>query len=137
MKRLVLASLIAPLATPLLYWMARLGVALADPLRRTAVANDPFSGLGIIFAVGSPVAYAATFAVGLPALWLLHRFGPLTLARSIFVGALVGLGVAVVVGPSFQGEIVSAPLPGWLGAILGGMTAAAWWRLAFGRDVHA
>lgn len=130
MTRAWRATLIAPLVVPLLYWAGSLAAALADPVRRPSAGQNLWSGLAFVFAFGSPVAYAATLALGLPALWLVRRLWRLTLATTVAVGLLAGSGVAAVLAPSLRGELVSVPLPVWSGALLGAAAAAAWWALA-------
>jgi hypothetical protein len=100
MKRLVSASLIAPLAAPVLYYAGALTAALLDPVRRGSVGQSLLSGLAVVLAVGAPIAYAATFGAGLPALWIVRRAGPLTIGRTVLVGLLAGVGVAIVIAPS-------------------------------------
>jgi hypothetical protein len=128
----VRASLIAPLAGPLLYWVGALGAAFADPGRRSWAGQNLTGGLVLIFAFAAPVAYAATLLLALPALWLMRRAGPLTLGRTVLVGVLVGVGVAAVMGPPLRGELFSAPLSPWAGGLLGAGSSAVWWKLARG-----
>ena len=130
MMRIVRATLIAPLVVPLLYWTASLAGALADSGRRGYAGQNLWSGLAFVFAFATPVAYAATLALGLPALWLVRHLWRLTLATAVVVGLVVGSGVAAVLEPHLRGELVSAPLPVWSGALLGAAAAAAWWALA-------
>jgi hypothetical protein len=131
MKRLVSASLIAPLAAPVLYYVGALIAALLDPVRRGSVGQSLLSGLAVVLAVGTPIAYAATFGAGLPALWIVRRAGPLTIGRTVLVGLLAGVGVAIVIAPWLHGELVSIPLAPWHGGLLGAATAAVWYWLAF------
>jgi hypothetical protein len=127
----VRASLIAPLMAPLLYCMASLTVAIADPVRRDSVGQNLAGGVALVFAFGAPVAYAATFGAGLPALWLMRRFGSLTIGRTVLVGVVVGVAVAAALAPSLRGDLVSVPLAPWHGGLLGAVAAAVWWRIAF------
>ena len=130
MTRVVRATLIAPLVVPLLYWTGSLAGALADPARRGYAGHNLWSGLAFVFAFASPVAYAATLALGLPALWLVRRLWRLTLPTTVTVGLVVGSGVAAVLAPNVRGELVSVPLPVWSGALLGAAAAGVWWVLA-------
>jgi len=114
----------------LLYWTGSLAGALADPVRRGYAGHNLWSGLAFVFAFASPVAYAATLALGLPALWLVRRLWRLTLATTVTVGLVVGSGVAAVLAPNVRGELVSVPLPVWSGALLGAAAAGVWWVLA-------
>src|SRR5260370_40647584 len=117
MTRVVRATLIAPLVVPLLYWTGSLAGALADPVRRGYAGHNLWSGLAFVFAFASPVAYAATLALGLPALWLVRRLWRLTLATTVAVGLVVGSGVAAVLAPNGRGGLVSVALPAWSGAL--------------------
>src|SRR5215813_1409251 len=109
MTRVVRASLIAPLTAPLLYYAMALVAALADPVRRAAAGQSLLNGPALVFALGAPVAYAATFLVALPLLWLVRRVAPLTLTRTVLVGFLVGVAVASGLAPWLRGELVSIP----------------------------
>jgi len=133
MKRVVRASLIAPLTAPVLYYAMAMITALADPVRRVSAGQSFLNGLALVFALGAPVAYTATFLVALPLLWLVRRVAPLTLARTILVGFLVGVAVASTLAPWLRGELVSIPLPPWQGAVLGGASAAVWYGLSLER----
>src|SRR5260221_3245415 len=130
MTGVVRATLIAPLVVPLLYWTGSLAGAIADPGRRGYAGHNLWSGLAFVFAFASPVAYAATLALGLPALWLVRRLWRLTLATTVAVGLVVGSGVAAVLAPNVRGELVSVPLPLWSGALLGAPAAGVWWVVA-------
>jgi hypothetical protein len=131
MTRFVRASLIAPLTAPLLYCMASLAVAVADPVRRASAGQNLAGGVALVFAFGAPVAYAATFGAGLPALWLMRRFGSLTIGRTVLVGVVVGFGIAAALGPALRGDPISVPLTAWHGGLLGAAAAAVWWWMAF------
>ena len=133
MKRLVRASLIAPLTVPLLYYAMAIAAALVDPLRRASLIQSVVNSLALVMVVGAPVAYAATVGIGLPLLWIVRRLAPLTLARTILVGFLVGVAVASGLAPWLRGELVSIPLPPWQGALLGGASAVVWYWLALNR----
>ncbi len=128
-KRIVLASLAAPLTTPLLYWVGLVAGMVADPARRNRLPEGAFSGLPAVFAAAVPIAYVAT-AGALVLLWLVRRFGALTLYRTVLVGALVGTVTAAIMQPGLRGELFSIPLPPWEGALLGAASAAAWWLMA-------
>jgi hypothetical protein len=133
MKRPVWASLIAPLTTPVLYYAAAFVVAFLDPVRRASIGHNLFSGLVVVMAVGAPIAYVATVAAGLPALWIVRRLGPLTIGRTVLVGLVAGIAVAILLAPSLHGELFSIPLAPWHGGLLGAATAAVWYWLAFGQ----
>jgi hypothetical protein len=126
------ASLIAPLTAPLLYLVATLAGAAADPARRALIGQNLVGAAVIVFAFGAPVAYAATVGAGLPALWLIRRLGSsLTIGRTVLVGVVVGVGIAVALNPWLRGDLVSVPLAPWHGGLLGAATSAAWWWIAF------
>jgi hypothetical protein len=131
MKRVVRASLIAPLTAPVLYYLMALVAAIADPMRRASAGQSALTALALVLAFGAPVAYAATVVVGLPLLWIVRRVAPLTLARTILVGFVVGVAVATGLAPWLSGDLVSIPLPAWQGVLLGGASAAVWYLLAF------
>jgi apolipoprotein N-acyltransferase len=137
MNRFTRASLTAPLTAPLLYYSIAIVAAILDPVRRASAGLNLFSGLALVLAFGAPVAYAATFALGLPLLWLVRRVAPLTLARVILVGFLVGLGVAMGLAPWLRGELISIPLPPLQGGLLGSASAAVWYWLAFGPRIRS
>jgi uncharacterized membrane protein len=130
----VRATLIAPLAVPLLYCLGSLAAVFADPQRRAYEGHNLASGVGLVFAFAAPVAYAATFGLALPGLWLVRRLGRLTLVTTVAVGLVVGWGVAAVLEPHLRSDLLSVPLPPWSGALLGAAAAALWWRLARARD---
>src|SRR5260221_797686 len=132
MTRVVRATLIAPLVVPLLYWTGSLAGALADPVRRGYAGHNLWSGLAFVFAFASPVAYAATLALGLPALWLVRRLWRLTLATTVTVGLVVGSGVAAGLAPHVRWGLVSGPLPVGSGALPLPPAAPRWGVVAGG-----
>ena len=54
----------------------------------------------------------------------------MTLARTMTVGAAVGLAVALVLAPMLRGDLISVPMPPWAGALMGAGSAALWWQWA-------
>jgi hypothetical protein len=132
MKRVVRASLIAPLTAPLLYYAMAIAAALVDPLRRSSLIQSFVNSFALVMVFGAPISYAATVGIGLPLLWIVRRLAPLTLARTILVGFLAGVAMATFLSPWLRGELVSIPLPLWQGALLGGASAGVWYWLAFG-----
>ncbi len=128
-RRVVVASLVAPLATPLLYWLGLVGGMVADRARWNQLPDSAVTLLPLVAYAAAPTAYVATVAA-LGLLWLVRRFGALTLYRTVLVGALVGTVTAAIMQPGLRGELFSIPLPPWEGALLGAASAAAWWRLA-------
>jgi hypothetical protein len=113
------ASVLAPLAAPVLFWLFHL-----------PRAQDAFNDLGIVLAFGGVMAYAAMIGIGLPALGILAYFRALTFARTLALGIVAGLAVAEVMRIAQQGALFPVTLPYWLGAVIGAACAAAWWRLA-------
>ena len=81
MKRLVRASVIAPLTAPVMYYAMAIAAALVDPLRRAALRQSFVNSFALVMAFGAPMAYVATAGIGLPLLWIVRRLAPLTLAR--------------------------------------------------------
>ncbi len=128
-RRLIVASLVAPLATPLLYWLGLVAGMVADPGKRNSLPESALTLLPLVFYAAAPTAYAATVAA-LGLLWLVRRFGALTFYRTGLVGALVGTLTAAILQPGLRGELFSIPLPPWVGALLGAASAALWWWLA-------
>jgi hypothetical protein len=132
MKRVVRASLIAPLTAPVLYYAMAIADALVDPLRRASLIQSFVNSFALVMVFGGPMSYAATVGIGLPLLWIVRRLAPLTLARTILVGFLAGVAMATFLSPWLRGEMVSIPLPLWQGGLLGGVSAGIWYWLAFG-----
>ncbi len=128
-RRVIVGSLVAPLATPLLYWLGLAAGMVADPAKRGSLPDSAVTLLPLVAYAAAPTAYAAT-VLALALLWLLRRFGALTLYRTVLVGALVGTLTAALIQPGLRGELFSIPLPPWVGALLGAASAAVWWRLA-------
>ncbi len=131
-RRLILASLVAPLATPLLYWLGLVGGMVVDAAKRNSLPESAVTLLPIVVYAAAPTAYVATVAA-LALLWLVRRFGALTFYRTVLVGALVGTLTAAIIQPGLRGELFSIPLPPWVGALLGAASAALWWWLALRR----
>jgi hypothetical protein len=109
-------------------------MALLDPARRRSAGQNLIGGMTVVLAFGAPIAYAATFGAGLPVLWAVRRVAPLTLARTILVGLLVGVGVAIAIAPWLRGELVSVPLAPGQGGLLGAASAVVWYWLAFKQE---
>jgi len=130
MNRYLRATLIAPLTAPLLYWAGRFVVATADPAQRAYAGQNVLREMFVTVAWGAPFAYLATLALGLPALWLLRRFGPLTFERTVTVGLAAGLVAGILLEPRLRTDLIRVPLGAWQGAILGAGSAAVWWLLA-------
>ena len=126
-RRLLLAFLVAPLAAPLTYMLAAIVVQLLGPGGMSAVS---VRDLGLaVFAVGAPLAYAATLAVGAPAYFALRALG-LVRRWTIWLGAAaIGVVVALALAPHLRGDLFSIPFPWWLGALVGVASAEVFWRV--------
>lgn len=116
------ATLLSPLVAPVFFWLWYL-----------PTADDPLGGLGVLFAFGSIMAYAAMIGIGLPALAILAYFGSLTFSRTLALGVVAGLAVTHVIHVAQQGALFPVILPYWLGAAIGAACAMAWWWLALPR----
>ena len=126
-SRLLRAFLIAPLAAPVGYAVALLGVGVARGRPPSAT-----NGLELVLAVatvGLPLAYAATALVAAPAYFLLRRFGLATRPIVWVVGAGIGVVIALGIAPQLKGELFSIPFPWWAGAGLGILSAEVFWRV--------
>jgi len=124
------AFLVAPLVVPILYWAGLLLQALADPNRRRLALQAPFAGLGYVLAIGTPIAYAATFVASVPAIWLVRHAGKWALAAMVVLGGVVGLVVTLVLSPYLRGDLFSVILSPLGGAGLGAASAGVFWCLA-------
>ena len=114
------ASILAPLVAPLVLW-----------LWNAPTAHDPFKGIGVLFAFGSVMAYAAMLGIGLPAVVMLAYFRALSFRRILVLGLVSGVAVAEVMRVAQQGAVFPVVvLPHWLGGIIGAACAAVWWKLA-------
>jgi hypothetical protein len=126
-KRLLLAFLVAPLAAPVAFIVAALGVqALGSGTPSTRSAAELVLA---VFALGAPLAYLATFAVGAPMYFTLRALG-LVRRWTVWVGgAAIGAAIAIALAPHLRGELFSVLFPWWAGALLGIVSAEVFWRV--------
>ena len=121
------ASLIAPAAAPLLYWIAFGGRAL---LRGDGVDGFGLQPAWTILSLGGLMSYGAAVSMGLPAVAALAYSRELSRVRTLAIGLVAGLAVAQVLQGPHGGAGFSVWLPYWLGALAGVASAAVWWKLA-------
>ena len=125
------ALFLAPLVAPVGYWIgigvATAAKAAADP--ETTLGSPSARLLGMVLAVGAPVAYAAMLIGGMPAYLALRRARRVRRLALWAVGGVVGGAVAVLLRPSLRGELFSIPFPAWAGLLLGVVTAEVFLRL--------
>ncbi|HKH91197.1 MAG TPA: hypothetical protein VKA54_05290 [Gemmatimonadaceae bacterium] len=127
-RRLLLAFLVAPLAAPAAFVLTAVGVEMIGSSATPSVQSAFSLALGV-FAVGGPVAYAATLAVGAPIYFVLRALG-LVRRWTVWLGAaIIGAAVAMALSPRLAGDLFSVKLPWWAGALLGVVSAEAFWRL--------
>ena len=88
-KRITLALLLAPLAAPLLYylWMLFIGPAEFPTLLDLVIS------FSVVLIFAAPVSYVSTIVLGMPALYLLRRYGVLSLFSLTVVGIILGLAI--------------------------------------------
>ena len=126
-KRLFVAFLLAPLAAPLTFIVAALGVqvvASGSPSARSAVDL-----VGAVLTVGTPPAYVATLALGVPLYFALRAFGLVRQWAVWLGGAAIGAVVSTVLASSLHADILSVRFPWWAGAVLGLVSAEVFWRV--------
>jgi hypothetical protein len=132
-RRLLLAFLVAPLAAPLAYLVAVIVVQIVGPGGLSAVSVRDLALA--VFAVGAPLAYVATLAVGAPTYFALRALG-LVRRWTIWLGAAsIGVVVAITLSPHLRGDLFSVELPWWLGALIGVVSGEVFWRIHRERDV--
>ena len=114
------------LAAPLGYWIGTMALAWTASLRISGA--QAVRELAVIVSFGTPVACAAAFLWGAPALYLLHRVGWLRASTVMCTAALGGAIVAVWLEYLQQGALfpvrISIPAGAALGALAGGI---CWW----------
>jgi hypothetical protein len=126
-RRLVLAFLVAPLAAPIAYLVAVIVVQLFGPGGMSAMSVRDLAIA--VFAVGAPLAYAATLVVGAPTYLALRALGIVRRWTIVLGAALIGAGVALAMSPHLLGDLFSIKFPWWLGALIGVVSAEVWWRV--------
>jgi hypothetical protein len=131
-RGLARALLLAPLAAPFALAVALVGIELVHAVvGRTSV---PSIGAMLqlivgVFAVGVPLAYAATLVVALPAAFLLRRGGVSSRVGRWVIGGVAGCLVSLGLAPSLRGDLFSIPFPWWAASLLGVVSAETCWRL--------
>jgi len=127
-RRLLVAFLVAPLAAPIAFILSALVVELMSSSATPSVHSAFDLALGV-FAVGAPIAYAATLAAGAPTYFALQALG-LVRRWTVWLGAAaIGAAVAMALSPRLAGDLFSVKLPWWVGALLGMVCAEVFWRL--------
>jgi hypothetical protein len=130
-RRTVLAFLVAPLAAPVAYVIATLAIqALGSgsaPSTRSAL--DLVIG---VFVLGAPTAYAAALAAGVPTYLVLRKLGLVSRWTLWIGGAAIGAIGALTLTPWLRGGLFSIEFPWWTGALLGLVSAEAFWRVLVG-----
>jgi hypothetical protein len=122
------AFLVAPLVAPALCVAGLLLIELA------AVGSIPSVRSGVslvfgVFAVGTPIAYAAALLAGAPIYYLLRRIG-LVRRWTLWAGGFaIGVTVALLLAPALRGELFSIPFPWWAGGTLGLACAEVFLRM--------
>jgi hypothetical protein len=131
-RRTLRAFLIAPLAAPAAYATGLIIIELTRGMFGNGGSvsfKSLFLLVAMVAAIGSPIAYGAALAVGIPAFVLLRRANVLSRASLLAVGAATGIAVALIVAPQLRGELFSIPFPWWAGALVGVASAEAFWRM--------
>ena len=126
-NRLWLAFLVAPIVAPAAFIVAVLGVQVVR-----SGAPSLRSGMDlvtVVFAVGTPLAYLATVALGAPLYFILRALGVLRHWTVLVGGAAIGVVVAVSLSPHLGGDLFSVKFPWWAGALLGLVSAEVFWRV--------
>jgi len=127
-RRLLLAFLVAPLAAPAAFVLTAVVVEVIRSSATPSVQSAFSLTLGV-FAVGAPVAYAATLAAGAPTYFALRALG-LVRRWTVWLGAAaIGAAVAMALSPRLAGDLFSVKLPWWAGSLLGVVSAEVFWRL--------
>ena len=116
-KHTVLAFALAPLATPLLWWLC-FGVTGSQSI------PGALGGLALVVASSAPWTYGVTVAVGLPIYLAITKWSQLRLWHPIIIGTALGSIVFPLADRALIG--VSAVL---FGALLGGVSGTAFWVL--------
>jgi hypothetical protein len=124
---LLLAFLVAPLAAPVAFTIAALGVQAMTSGSPTA--RSALDLVAAVFAVGTPVAYVATLAVGAPLYFTLRALGVVRRWTVWLGGVAIGTAVALLLSPHLAGELFSVSFPWWAGALLGLVSAEVFWRV--------
>lgn len=132
--QLLYAVLLAPSVAPAVYFAGMMAYTLARAAKGLApvpTARDVREELGFEFIFGAAVAYVATLAALPAVLWLRHA-GRFARGPVIALGAVVGLITARVLAPQLRTDAYRIWLPWWMGAAMGTVCAAVFWRVANG-----
>ena len=127
-RRLLLAFLVAPLAAPTAFVLTALAVEVMGSSSTPSVQAAFSLALGV-FAVGAPVAYAATLVAGAPTYFALLGLGLVRRWTVLLGAAAIGVVVAMALSPRLAGDLFSVKLPWWAGALLGLVSAEVFWRV--------
>ena len=130
-RRLLLAFLVAPLAAPVAYVLATLGVQLLGSGSAPSMQSAVDLVIGV-FVLGAPTAYAAALLVGVPTYFVLRKLGRVSRWTLWLAGAAIGAAGAATLTPWLRGAPFSINFPWWTGALLGVASAEVFWSV--GRD---
>ena len=130
-RRILFAFLVAPLAAPAAFVLGAVAVEAIgfDAMPSTRAVRDLAIG---VFALGAPVAYAATIVAGAPTYLVLRRLGLVGRWTLWTGGAAIGAAVGLALAPHLRGDFFSVRFPWWAGALLGLASAEAFWQLVSG-----
>lgn len=120
---------VAPLCAPALYTVGAIAYVLLAPNRTQPSMASIGTAVMLIFAMGSPVAYAAGAVAAFPAVWVMRRRPRGALALILLLGAGVGAATAWILQPHLHGDLVSIPLTLWEGSALGAASAGVFYWL--------
>jgi hypothetical protein len=129
--RLLAGFVLAPLAAPLAYAAVLLLIARLGPHASPSIARSLDLVLPV-FALGTPLAYAAALLAGGPVYLLLRMLGLVHRWPLWIAGAGIGATVALAIAPHLRGDLFSIRFPWWVGALLGVVSAEAFLRLVTG-----
>jgi hypothetical protein len=114
-KHTVLAFAVAPLTTPLLWWLS-FGFVSSDKL------SGALGDVAFVVVSCAPVVYGVTLGVGLPIYLVIEKWSRLRFWHPILVGTLLGSVVFPLASRALAG--LSSAL---FGALLGGASGSAFW----------
>lgn len=124
---MLVAFLVSPLVAPLAFVIAALGIQVVKsgaPSTRSAADL-----VMAVFALGTPLAYLATFVAGAPMYFTLRARGLVRHWTVWLGGTMIGTAVAIALSPHLRGELFSVRFPSWAGALLGVASAEVFWRI--------
>jgi hypothetical protein len=114
-KRTVLAFAVAPLATPLVWW-------LVFELRGSWSVAERLGGLALVVVSAAPVIYAVGIALGVPVYLAISRWSQLRLWHPVVFGTVIGGIVMPRVEPVHGGAKAV-----FVGAMLGAVSGGVFW----------